>query len=218
MLNQIKRAETKISNVEDALVFLEKETLAKKAKVSILFISPAYDRTQLASKIPEILGDHVFGCTTAGEIGPSGYNDDSIVLVSFHGDEFEYNALFLDDLKKMGDAEIQKTEEAVEESAKARAALGESANTFAFMMIDGLSGREEIVVARISSKLGDIPLVGGSAGDKLNFGHTWVWNGVYFSENSALLLLISTTRQFEVFKAQHFVESDKKIVVTSSNP
>lgn len=214
---QICRAETKDTNLDNALSYLAKETDSLNAKFSILFVSPSYDRNELAIKIPAVLGKRVYGCTTAGEIGPTGYQDDSMTLVSFHGSDFEHQSVFFRSLDQSTEM-AQQVEDAVKKSRQVEKSLGVHASTFAFFLIDGLSVKEEIVTAKIAAKLGDIPLAGGSAGDKLNFGHTWVWDGQNFSENSAILLLVSTTRPFEVFKSQHFSEGDKKIVITASDP
>jgi hypothetical protein len=217
-MSQIRRAETKIQDIDQALTHLAQAASPNQAEFSILFVSPSYDTQALAAKIPKYLGHSVYGCTTAGEIGPSGYLDDSISIVSFHGREFAHQLVFLDNLKEMSDRDIQHLETAVSKSKVIEKSLGQGAKTFAFMLIDGLSVREELITAQIGLRLGDIPLVGGSAGDKLKFGHTWVWNGSSFTENSALVLLISTSRPFETFKTQHFSESDSKIVVTASDP
>src|SRR5207245_214334 len=48
-------------------------------------------------------------------------------------------------------------------------------NSFAFLLIDGLSEREEAVARALQNALGKIPMVGGSAGDGLNFGATHVY-------------------------------------------
>jgi hypothetical protein len=66
--------------------------------------------------------------------------------------------------------------------------------------------------------LGDIPIFGGSAGDGLTFGPTYIFfNGACYP-NSAALAVIHSRRPFKVFKTQHFVESDRKMVVTEAIP
>ncbi len=92
-----------------------------------------------------------------------------------------------------------------------------STNRFAFLLIDGLSMREESVVSALYSCLGDIPLFGGSAGDGLAFGKTHVYADGQFHEDSAVVLLVETEHPTMVFKTQHFESTDQKMVVTAAD-
>jgi hypothetical protein len=96
-------------------------------------------------------------------------------------------------------------------------AMNES-NTFAILLIDGLAGVEEPVLSAITRELGNIPLVGGSAGDDLRFRETAVFGGGAFRTGSAALALVHTARKFEVFKTQHITSLDKKMVITEADP
>jgi len=93
----------------------------------------------------------------------------------------------------------------------------DATNTFAFLLIDGLSVREEPVARSLQAALGGIPLVGGSAGDSVRFGETHVYHDGAFRMDSAVVTLVSTTRPFQTFKAQHFVPTDERMVVTAAN-
>ncbi len=67
-----------------------------------------------------------------------------------------------------------------------------AANTFALTLLDGLSSREEMVLAALSAALGDIPHFGGSAGDDNFLTHTHVYfNGVFHS-GAAVVVLVNT--------------------------
>ncbi len=74
----IFRETTRRQNIDRALAELAETTKPKEAKFSICFISPSFDREILALKIPQILGNKVYGCTPAGEIGPEGFTDQYI--------------------------------------------------------------------------------------------------------------------------------------------
>ena len=66
--------------------------------------------------------------------------------------------------------------------------------------------------------LGDIPLVGGSAGDSLSFESTFVyWDG-RFTTDTAVLVLAATPLPLTEFKTQHFVPTDERLVVTDADP
>jgi hypothetical protein len=90
-------------------------------------------------------------------------------------------------------------------------------NSFAFMLIDGLSIREEPVTHSLQYALGKIPLFGGSAGDDLKFAGTGVYSNGRFHSDSALLILINTSLPFRIFKTQHFISTDERLVVTEAD-
>src|SRR6185437_10600955 len=88
---------------------------------------------------------------------------------------------------------IERTRAAAAERDRIAAAAfpdgGGASRGFALLLIDGLSVREEQVVSAVAATLGDTPLVGGSAGDDLNFRRTWILYGGRFVTNAAALLL-----------------------------
>ncbi|WP_246148860.1 nitric oxide-sensing protein NosP [Skermanella pratensis] len=192
----------------------------------LVFCSPQYDLEQLGPALAELFGDTlVIGCTTAGEITPVGYMTGSITGVSFPRSDFSAVAERIDDLEGF---EIAHADALVRSlSARRNTALENAAaddrepaagKSFALLLIDGLSVREELVVSSIYSALGDIPLFGGSAGDDLKFTRTWILHDGGFRSNAAVLVLVDTVRRFTVFRTEHFVSSDRKMVVTEADP
>jgi hypothetical protein len=190
----------------------------------ILFCSPQYDIDAIAAATREHFGETpVFGCTTAGEIGPFGYINGGVCGIGFPREDFVVAATLIDNL---ADFELSSTIErtravAAERDRAAAAAFPDSPivpKGFALLLIDGLSVREEQVVSAVATTLGDTPLVGGSAGDDLNFRRTWILYGGRFVTNAAALILIATRRRVSVFKTEHFLNTDRKVVVTGANP
>jgi hypothetical protein len=59
--------------------------------------------------------------------------------------------------------------------------------------------------------------VGGSAGDGLNFGATHVYCDGCFHTDSAILVLISTPLPFRIYKTQHFLPTERRVVVTAAD-
>ena len=189
----------------------------------LVFCSPQYDLPALGGALRELFGDTlVVGCTTAGEITPAGYMSGSITGVSFPASDFSAVAERIDDLEGFEIADAQALVRSL--MAKRDCAMDEytagsiSGNGFALLLIDGLSVREEPVVSSLYSALGDIPLFGGSAGDDLKFEQTWILYNGEFHSNAAVLVLIDTVRRFTVFRTEHFVSTDRKMVVTEADP
>lgn len=92
-----------------------------------------------------------------------------------------------------------------------------SENTFAVLLIDGLSIREELVTRSLQNALGSIPLVGGSAGDDMKFLNTGIYADGQFHSNAAAVVLFSTPRPFRVFRSQHFIPMEERLVVTEAD-
>jgi len=173
---------------------------------------PAYTRP-LAAAYPESC---LVGCTSAGEIGPDGYIDDGVTAVAFEAHAFHCVADILEDLDRleMSHATAFAVGLADRLAAEGRN-LGE--DVFGFMLIDGLSAREELVASCIGNALDGVPLFGGSAADRLTFERTLVFARGRFHTGAAVLVLMETRHRFRVFRSQNFVAGDRKLVVTDAD-
>ncbi len=92
-----------------------------------------------------------------------------------------------------------------------------SDSTFGFLLIDGLSAQEEVVVHALHRNLNNIQLFGGSAADGDHFQKTYIFHEGAFRTNSAIFSLIHTTHPFTIFKTEHFDRDDEDIVVTEAD-
>jgi hypothetical protein len=191
---------------------------------AVIFCSPQYDIEAIAASVRERFGDTpVFGCTTAGEIAPFGYINGGVCGIGFPREDFVVASALFDDLANFElSSTMERTRALVAErdclAAAAFPRFEAPAKGFALLLVDGLSIREEQLVSAIANALGDTPLVGGSAGDDLNFRSTWVLYGGRFVTNAAVLMLITTRRRFSTFKTEHFLHTDRKVVVTGAKP
>ncbi|MBP2297467.1 hypothetical protein J2850_000137 [Azospirillum picis] len=190
----------------------------------VVFCAPSYDRIALAAALADRFGTvPIIGCTTAGEIGPGGYTTGAVVAVGFPAEDFSIVTALVDHVDRFEIADSTEIAQTLL-SARDRAMtarpvpLGETARSFAMLLIDGLAMSEETVVSALHNALIDIPLFGASAGDDLHFERTFVLHDGAFHPNAAVVALFTTTRPFTVFRTQHFVSSDRKMVVTGADP
>lgn len=184
----------------------------------IFFCSSGYDLEALADEINTLfVGIQVIGCTTAGEIGPAGYRDHSLVGVSFSAQVCTAQTGCLTDLQAFELSRGQAFAQGLLQDLQQRVDKVSSQNTFAFFLVDGLSIREEPVVRTLQGALGDIALCGGSAGDDCKFERTWVFHAGAFHTDSAVLALINTRLPFKIFKTQHFISENERLVVTEAD-
>lgn len=155
-----------------------------------------------------------FGCSTAGEIGPDGYANGSTVATFFPATEFQVETVLLQELEHLGP---EGGGQAVRGLLDALGDAGPD-NSFAMLLVDGLSAREEQVLGSIHSHLGGIPLIGGSAGDAMKFEETFVAEGGTARSGGAVLAIVKTSRPFMAFKTQHFEPGDTRLVITEADP
>lgn len=214
----IRTAHACSSDARTAVLDFHAAVYQPDMELVLFFCSSAYPLEVIEDELRRLFGDtRVIGCTTAGEIGPAGYREHSISGASFRTGDFTVASGLLEDLQsfeaRQGYALAQKLLQELEHSGPNSA----PANTFALQLIDGLSVREEIVTSALQDGLGGIQLIGGSAGGGLEFRDAHVFVDGRFHHDAAALILVNTTLPFRVFKTQHFVPTDRKVVVTAAD-
>jgi hypothetical protein len=182
----------------------------------LVFFSPDLDAADfsaaLAAQFPDV---PVYGCTTAGELGPQGISDGGVVAVGFRAGDFAIVA------KPIENIDAATLETLRRDLGPARAELdaveGGGRNRFALLLVDGLCLHEEALTSIIGASLDNIQMVGGSAGDGMNFGLTSVIYEGKAHANSAVLLLFSTDLPVRPFKCNSFEPTSVKLVVTEAD-
>jgi hypothetical protein len=184
----------------------------------MFFCSSDYDLDALAAELRCLFaGIQVVGCTTAGEIGPDGYRERGLAGVSFSAEVFTSVSGYIDHLQQFEISEGRALGRRLLQELELKASQANAENSFALLLIDGLSTREESVARVLQGAIGDVPLTGGSAGDGLDFGRTYVYADGSFRSDCASLTLITTPLPFTVFKTQHFVATDQRMVITEAD-
>jgi len=200
----------------EALAKLARDLGPEPFAAVVLFISPEADRAALADGLARAFpGITVIGCTTAGEISPEGYAEGEIVAVGLPAGAFAVECLGID-LSALDGQEL------IGRLIRARAGLARKhpawEDEFAFLMVDGLSIREDELTAALGPGLGPVPLFGGSAGDGTRFGATFVLQDGQFRQGWAVLMLVRTACKVKVFSLNHLTPTNRRMVVTGADP
>ena len=172
---------------------------------------------ELSRYFPDIT---VIGCTSAGEITPLGYCKHSISAFGLSHQSFAVESVLIENLTAFtkNDADVLVASMMDNLRKKAVTPTPIDKHCFAMTLLDGLSIREEQVIAALSTSLHEVPLVGGSAGDDQHFVDTQVfYNGKFYSD-AAVFMLVNTTCMFEVFSQHHLAPQQEKLVVTQVSP
>jgi hypothetical protein len=170
---------------------------------------------QLYIRLPEL---ECVGCSTAGELTPEGILDGDVLVVLMPRSRFTVSTLVIDNIGSGGMGDIASSVVALRERHQIAIGAGAHSQAFALCIIDGMSNAEEAVTAAIFWGLDDIPLIGGSAGDHMEFQRTFVLADGNAHSGRAVVMLVGTDVPFQVFKSDNFIATDKKLVVTASNP
>ncbi len=184
----------------------------------IAYFSGTHDATRLANALTAAFpGVPVSGCTTAGEIAPTGMMQGGLVLVGFPKAGFR---VLSDVIEGIGERGIERTN-AIVRSLKSQMSGGEnrslSGRVFALLLVDGLSNAEERLVAAVHWAIDDVQLIGGSSGDGLAFDRTTLIHNGKALEGGAILIMVECDVPFRVFKSQNFEPTAIKLVVTSAD-
>jgi uncharacterized protein YukE len=169
------------------------------------------------------------GAGGGGVYRPTGDRWDGVVLQAFSpalfaGVELKVVPLHNEDLRRAG--AVKPRAERVKEIAREleRAAPSfpiDSRDTVALTFIDGLSASESYFMEAVyRSRRFPCLFIGGSAGGKFDFQHTWLSDGDQVYENVAVVafLKLAADMRYGVFKSQNFRPTAHVFTVIDANP
>lgn len=181
----------------------------------LYFASARHSMSEVATAMAAAFPDAVtVGCTTSGEIGPRGLTRGGISAVAL-SDRMGFAAVPIDQ-----DAfEFHDGGRVVSELSRRIGGGALSGDRHVFLTLtDGLSGRDELLVASVATHAAGVPLVGGSAGDDQAFAGTWVAIDGHAFSRAAVVMLLEPRVPFETFHVHHFTPTDRRVVVTRATP
>ena len=178
----------------------------------IFFCSSNYNLDKLTIELNQNFDCFVTGCTTAGEISDKYYTDSLVALV-FNSDAFAIHSSIIDDVQTFNLSNAMKIANEIETSLKFNKQLTEE-NIFGFLLMDGLSLKEEKVTSLLYQVMGSVNIIGGSAGDDLKLKQSHIFYDNKFHVNAATILIIEVLDDFSVFRMQHFEPTEKELITT----
>jgi len=214
----IRVVATTIASTRGAVAAVRRELPNDAYQHLIAFFSIEHDASLLVSALREAFPDTpVSGCSTAGELGPLGMMQGGLVVIVFPEAGFRILSEVIPDVGATG------VEHATEIARRLKTQMIGGANgatnghVFALMLIDGLSAKEEALIAAVHWAMGDMELVGGSSADGLAFNRTVLLHRGISVPGGAILFVIESATPFKVFKTQNFEPTPIKLVVTAAD-
>lgn len=204
-------------SVEEAVMDIKNQLAGYEAAAVLYFASPAYHMEELAGLMESSFAPAVtFGCSTSGEIAGGRLLKNSLAAMAFGRDTVEDIAVeFVEDLS--GACDVEGAFLSFEKHLSEQIQKMDYRKYVGIVLADGLSMAEENLIEKIGD-LTDVPFVGGSAGDNLEFKKTYVCAKGQALSNAAVLALIKAGREFEIIKTQSFDVLNKRLLATKVDP
>jgi len=214
----VAAAKSKAPAVAEAVADIADQLPSDGLALILIFLSPCYDPHQFVSEIAKYFENApIYGCTTAGELAPDGWEENSVVALAFSARDFNVVARPILDLSNFRVEEGRRVGSELRHELLRCKTEADDQRSFGIMLIDGMCQREEAVMSAIYASLDNIPIVGGSAGDGLRFEKTWVFFDGQAHTDAAVLILLSTSLPFRLFKCDNFEPTTTKMVVTEAD-
>ena len=200
---------------EDVAQDLARQLINPHLGFVLFFCSAKYDLAALSQALEATFGGvSLVGCTTAGEICQEGFGRVCSSGIGFDNRYFSIASVLVDEMERFTLYAAQKLVEKLVNECRSNAVAPIKDHSFALTLLDGLSSREEVVLGALSAALGSIPHFGGSAGDDNHLTRTHVYYCGQFYNGAAVVVLINTLLDFEVFTTHHLQPSTEKLVIT----
>lgn len=216
---QVRRGSSRHDDEAGVADELAAQLGTEPAVLVLVFASPRYDSNRLAAQLARVFGAvPVVGCTTAGEIGASGFERDSVVAMSLVCSALRVSVALATELASSA---LSGGRDA---TLRALDALGTSPSTarsdrhVVVTMVDGRSGQEELFIAGAAASAPSLGFVGGSASDDLDGPRRAriFFDGKAWSD-AGLVVAFDSAVPFSVLSSDHLNARPERLVVTSTD-
>ncbi|SEL09854.1 Uncharacterized conserved protein, contains FIST_N domain [Kosakonia sacchari] len=210
---QIRYASSELTDPVLAVAEFARRMLPAEPETVLFFCSPDYDLNILGREMQKTFSCPCIGCTSSGQIGTDGFQHSGILGLGLSA-AFRTRYFVIHPLNDYS-ATIAEIAEEIRRDSAARPDL----QRFGLLLVDGLSMAEERLIANLYQQTGNIPVIGGSAGDDLRFEKSYVYNGEgEFISDAAVFAVIETAAPVAIFKVQHFEPSEVELIITEADP
>jgi hypothetical protein len=214
----IRTAMSEAHDAETVAQDLARQLIHPHLGFVLFFCSAEYDLPALGDALKQYFGGvRVVGCTSAGEITSQGYGRSCVTAIGFDHRSFSIASELIVEMDRFGLIDAQQLVERLGSDCRSNSLAPIKDHSFALTLLDGLSSREEIVLSALSAAFGSIPHFGGSAGDDNHLADTHVYYDGKFHSGAAIVVLVNTWLDFEVFTTHHMLARSEKLVVTHAD-
>ncbi|MCT4565141.1 MAG: FIST C-terminal domain-containing protein [Maledivibacter sp.] len=208
---------SKNKNVQGAVQEIIKKIDQENIKIVMFFVSPIYDFEYVSKEMHNKFSDcEVMGTTTAGEICNEGFDDDGLLAISISSKEMRVKSAMIEDGNHHPILYKDKISEAMQSVGLDPSSLSISEKGFGIGLFNGMFCMEEKLLSVIYAVIKDseFKIVGGTAGDGLDFKKTFIsYNGKVIN-NGCIVTFVKTNEPFCIKKENIFIQSGKTMTAT----
>lgn len=215
----IRRVDSTLDDPGRAAAEIDRGLGAETRSLILLWCSGDYPLEAVSERLAgHRPGARVLGTVGSAVLGPSGYRRHGISAAAFPS-ETEVVTATLEDVDRMDFSRgFQAANWLKSEMHRLTGEPPGPEDTFALLLVDGMAQCEERLVASIAQGLGNLRLVGGSAGDHFRERSGRIWHEGRGRDNAAVLVLLRPRRAFRAFSTHHFTPGPQRLLVTRADP
>lgn len=210
-------------NVQDAVNELcSKLKKAPESYAAVFFMAAiSYDFAELSkeikSRFPSV---EVIGTSTAGEITPQGFTNDSVVLTTLSASNVKVKGVLVRNGSKYPVGSKKDIESALAYCGIRCGDRSSHLDAFAITFINGVFNAEESILSNFYSiiKNDDFKLAGGTAGFTGDEPKTFVSCNGETTQDGAAMLFVKTSAKFDIRQEDIFNPTGKTFFVGEADP
>jgi hypothetical protein len=191
--------------------------------LTMVFASAVHDLSALGHELAARGVNRVIGASAGRAIGAAGFDAGGIAGFHLPAGRFATADTLLEDVAGIGLPELRSRVRELRLKLS-QGPGGAFEHRFALLLVDAESRCEERLAAVLGMELNDVPLIGGSAGD-LYFnplghppGSTRLLYHGEATRGAAILCLVASASPVVAYCHNHYLQSDKKLVITDADP
>jgi hypothetical protein len=191
--------------------------------LTMVFASADHDLAVLGKELALRGAHRVIGATTGRVISGHGFEPRGVAGFHLPAGRFAAADTVFEDIAGIGLPELRARVHRLRLELE-RGPGASFAHRFALVLVDAESRCEERLAAVLGMELNGVPLIGGSAGD-LYFnplgrspGSTQLLYHGAAKRGAAILCLVASASPVVAYCHNHYIQSDKKFVITDADP
>lgn len=214
---------SRLSNVQSAVEELCSRLAHEPSHYNAVFFLAAikYDFEELSMAIKEKFPSaEVMGTSTAGEISPQGFGNDSIVLTTMASGDVRCKAVLVENGSTFPVASKNDIENAISACGIKCNDPNSHKDAFAITFINGVFNAEETILTNFYSiiKNDNFKLAGATAGFTGDTPKTFVSVNGKVTQDGAAIMIIRTSCRFDIRQEDIFNPTGKTFLVGESDP
>lgn len=189
---------------------------------AVIFLAAIdFDFAALSAQLKEHFPQaEVIGTSTAGEISPQGFTNDTVVLTTMYDTSTKVKGVFIDHGSTYPIAYKADIEAALRACGVTTGDPNSHRDAFAVTFISAVYNAEETILSNFYAiiKNDKFRLAGGTAGFTGNTPRSYLSYNGRVTQDGAVMLFVKTRCPFDIRQEVIFNPTGKRIFVTKSNP